>query len=351
MKVKFILGIVLFLTIVYCEKINSPFSSDLTIEPKQLTTTGQDRECFWSPDGNYIAFRSARNTYDENIPQILSELWIMDKDGSNQRPLILIDELYPVVDVRTVSWAANSSDMLVQISVYSGLPKSEIWRVSVGGEKVKLSSSEDWAEQPKYSPDGTKASYLIQENNPSDGSTVYKLYAANVELSDTLLVEQGLIGDYQWTYDSKGFIYSLLDRKNSNYDLWKVSSDAKTKTRISETPESEYSISCSSDGKYIVYSHYYNDVYITPVQEFNPTLIMGNAVLPQWIPNRNLILLFSEQTLDNYSFWTESWIVDLHGNIVKKISEGEASRVSFSSTGDFYVYSVNGNIWLDYLSD
>ncbi|MBC8184314.1 DPP IV N-terminal domain-containing protein [candidate division KSB1 bacterium] len=45
----------------------------------------------------------------------------------------------------------------------------------------------------------------------------------------------------------------------------------------------------------------------------------------------------------------ESWIVDLHGNVIKKIAEGEASWASFSPTGDYFVFSVNGNIWLDYL--
>ena len=62
-----------------------------------------------------------------------------------------------------------------------------------------------------------------------------------------------------------------------------------------------------------------------------------------------MILFLCEQNQDNMKFWTESWIVDLQGKVVKKIAEGKASWTSFSSTGDFFVYSVNGNIWLDYL--
>ncbi len=65
------------------------------------------------------------------------------------------------------------------------------------------------------------------------------------------------------------------------------------------------------------------------------------------MPNSNLLLITSEQTLDNESFWTESWIIDLEGNIIKKIAEGKHSRVSFSSNGEYFVYTLDGNLWID----
>ena len=60
-------------------------------------------------------------------------------------------------------------------------------------------------------------------------------------------------------------------------------------------------------------------------------------------------MITSERTLDNESFWTESWIVDLEGEIIKKIAEGKPTSVNFSSDGEYFVYSLDGNLWVDQL--
>ena len=344
MRSKLFLGVVLFslLVLTDCKNSSSPFSPE--VEPKQLTSTGHDYDCYWAPNNEYIAFCSSRNTYDPNASCIILELWIMDRDGENQRPLILVDEIYNTTDIRSVSWAPNSNDMLVHLYGYLPETKSEIWRVSVNGNKNRLSPVDETAQQPSYSPDGSKTAFIIQKQNPF----CYKLYVANTDLFDTLLVEEGLIGDYDWKSDSEGLVYSLFDDEKGDYDLWESSSNGSFKSRITDTPESEEMLSCSYDGEYIAYSDW-NALYYTTTNIFDPKQIIDNARLPQWIPNRNLILFLSEQNQDDMKFWTESWMVDLQGNIIKKIAEGEASRTSFSSTGDYFVYSVNGNIWRDYL--
>lgn len=338
-----LLTVLCLMVMIGCKRRSSPLSLESEIEPKQLTDTGLDFQCYWSPDGQYIAFLSARNTYDPYNAAIISELWIMDRDGKNQRPLILIDDIYEMVTIKNVSWAQNSNEMIVEVSVYRPDHRNEIWRVTVDGDKTQLSASGNWTENSLYSPDGSRIAFLIQKSNPYH----YRLYITDTEFSDTLLVAKGMIGDYDWKSDSEGLVYSLFDDENKNYDLWNFSLNGSVNTKIAETSESEEILACSSDGQYIAFSDY-ESVSVTPANEFNPEQIISGARLPQWIPGRNLIVLLSEQTLDNTRFWTESWIVDLEGNILKKIAEGEASWTSFSSTGDFFVYSVNGNIWLDY---
>jgi Tol biopolymer transport system component len=61
---------------------------------KKLTTTpGNDAHEIWSPDGKHILFSSARLGFKDeaplydNIPQPYGELFVMDADGSAQRPL------------------------------------------------------------------------------------------------------------------------------------------------------------------------------------------------------------------------------------------------------------------------
>ena len=67
-----------------------PDGSDL----RQLTTTpGNDGHAVWSPDGKYLLFSSSRYGFKDEaplydrIPQPYGELFVMNADGSNQRPL------------------------------------------------------------------------------------------------------------------------------------------------------------------------------------------------------------------------------------------------------------------------
>jgi Tol biopolymer transport system component len=61
---------------------------------RRLTTTpGNDAHAVWSPDGKHILFSSSRLGFKDEaplydgVPQPYGELFVMDADGSNQRPL------------------------------------------------------------------------------------------------------------------------------------------------------------------------------------------------------------------------------------------------------------------------
>jgi len=62
--------------------------------PQRLTTApGNDAHSVWSPDGKHILFSSARLGFKDEaplydgVPQPYAELFVMDADGTNQRPL------------------------------------------------------------------------------------------------------------------------------------------------------------------------------------------------------------------------------------------------------------------------
>ena len=67
-----------------------PGGADLT---RLTDAEGNDAHSLWSPDGNFILFSSSRFGYKDesplviNQPQPYAELFIMNADGSNQRPL------------------------------------------------------------------------------------------------------------------------------------------------------------------------------------------------------------------------------------------------------------------------
>lgn len=343
MKQKLVLSIVAMM-IVGCNKSELPLFTDGIKFPIRLTSSGKDFNPYWSTDGKNIAFLSTRNTHNPNVAAVLFELWLMDRNGSDQHPIIAVDDFYEgAMTVANVSWSKDSRDVLVEIHTQMG---SEIWRVTVDGGKTKLSSRDDWVERPKYSPDGTRVAFLVQDTTPSPGSPTYELIIVNSDFSKPLLIEKGLIQDFDWKIDSQGLIYSLYDRPNENYELWKSSIAGTERSQFSETPMNEENPSFSSDGKYIAFSAQ-DAVYVTPTHAFQPQELIDKSYSPRWILNRNLILVARERTRNNEGYWTESWVVDLGGNAIMKIAEGNPTSVNFSSDGEYFVYSLNGNLWLD----
>ena len=55
---------IFILIVISCEKNKSPTSCDEMKFPKQLTSSGLDFMSYWSPNGEHIAFLSARDTYN-----------------------------------------------------------------------------------------------------------------------------------------------------------------------------------------------------------------------------------------------------------------------------------------------
>lgn len=327
-----------------CEKIESPSLDEMNF-PQQLTSSGYEWESYWSPNMEYIAFLTLRNTYDPTVAAVRFELWIMNYDGSDQRPLILINDIYEgSIRIRSISWSKDSQEMLVRIQTPMG--GSEVWILSVDGSKSRLSSTDDWTGQPIHSPDGFKIAYSVQGPQLPNGSPFYSLFVSNPDFSEPVLIDTGLISDFAWKNNSTELIYGLYDWENVNFEFWTSSETGNEKSQFTNTPVSEEAPCCSTDGKYFAYS-VGDSVYITPFDNFQINKVFDNGRNPKWVPNSNLLLISSEQTLDIESFCTESWIIDLEGNIIKKIEEGKTSIVSLSPNGKYFVYTFNGNLWID----
>jgi len=317
--------------------------------PKQLTQDSLDNRAFLSPDGKYIAFYSMRYTYDPYVAGVYFELWTMSSNGFDQRRLILVNSIFTETNSTFLCWEADSKSMIVQFDdgFYGSNLKSEIWRIGIDGKKTQLYAPNLRLENVTYSPDLKKIAFFIQEPSPDPNYPIYKLYITNVDFTDSVRIEKGLIGDYVWQGDSKGLIFSLYDRPNENFDLWKSEIDGTGKLRFSETPESEDYLSISSDGNYLAY-RMDNSIYITTLDKFSPNMIISSATNPEWIPNRNLLWVTNVITDGNRSSWGEKIFIDKEGSVIKRFPDITLG-FSFSSTGKYFVYTLGANIWIDYL--
>ena len=345
---KLVVLIFLAATFFSCSKDEPEVDPALKYMPIQLTSFNRDFEPKLSPNLKNVVFLSNRLTYNPYVAAPNFELWAMDRYGENARRLIKREDMHEGFEISYFWWSANSDYVTVLLSgPLANKRKSELLKVMLTGEKTILRSFDFSMEQLSFSPDGKKAAFIIQEPVAPNGSPSYRLYSAKSDFTDTLLLDKGLIASYDWAKDSKTLVYSLYDRPNENYDLWKIQTDATGKTRFTETPEDEWYLRCSKTENQIIFSSN-NNISVSAIDKFAPRLVLENASFPQWIPNKKLIIFFSEQS-DGEKFWTESWIADLNGNIIRKIGENGPTTLSFTATGDYYVYSASGNIWIDYL--
>lgn len=108
-------------------------------------TNGPDFAPAWSPDGKLIAFRRGA------APD--AGLWLMNADGSGQRPLV--DRLH---DVAVPTWSPDSRSIAY---VAPGSSSSEdVYVIDVGdGKVVNLSRSAASDRHPDWLPDGTYVAF------------------------------------------------------------------------------------------------------------------------------------------------------------------------------------------------
>jgi Tol biopolymer transport system component len=239
--------------------------------------------------------------------------------------------------------------MIVQIDDGDNLgSKSEIWSINVDGKKTKIYAPNLHLEKLSYSVDRTKIVYIVY--TPS--STYYGLprdllYVSDADFTNRVQIENpGNFGQPVWV-DSKNLIYSMYDQQMANFDLWKCKFDGTDKLRLTETTEWEDYPNCSTDGKYLAYT-IGNSVYLTATDKFSPKKIISNAIIPEWIPNKNLLSVETIVKDGNTSSWGPTLFIDKEVASIREFSGG-SSGFSFSSDGKYFVYTLDGNIWLDYL--
>lgn len=345
MKTKRILIIATVLICLFSSCFNK--EPEKNVEPVQLTNSGFDRFSYLSPNGHYIAFTSVRNTHDPYSAGVRRELFIMDRDGTNERLLLSTNELYEETDVWDVVWDNNSEDMLVRIRAYNPFPhKQEIWKVNISGNKNRISPDEQRVRDIKLSPNGLKIAYLVSFK-PND-----RLYSANTDFSDTVLIDESyIIGEIDWQWNSEGIIYSLYDTVRKNYDLWKADINGSGNIRFTETMEDEEYLSCSKVSPYLT-TRINKNVYISSTEKYSPELLMENAYVRQWIPGRELIL--AKQLIDSIVYTDyvnhiyQPVVINRFGEILHELDD-ITGYFSFSSKEHYYTYSDSGNIWMDYL--
>lgn len=126
---------------------------------QQLVNTGRSFEPTWSPDCQQIAFVAERNDTDN------FELYIMNRDGSDQRRLIPDQEMAPGHKDWAPTWSPNGDVIAYQSNQVGDL---RVCFVTIGGRSLGCFAPGWSAARPAWSPDGNKLVFIGLEDGDWD---------------------------------------------------------------------------------------------------------------------------------------------------------------------------------------
>jgi TolB protein len=266
-----------------------------------------------------IAFVSARNGS--------KELWVMDYDGANQRPLTLL---------RTISltprWSPDASRIaFTSFMPFNGLVSAQICMYSLDAGKVlSFARFRGTNSAPAWSPDGTQIMFSssMQGNpelyvtdtsgnrpkrltfangastspawNPKTGQTVAfvsdrggipKLYLMNSDgtnVTELELPDKGYLIDPAWSPNGQLLAFSWR-RPDGNYDIYVMDPSSRQIVEITRDAGRNERPSWAPDGRHVVFESTRSgsrQIWVMLADGTQPRqlTILGNNESPNWSP-------------------------------------------------------------------
>jgi Tol biopolymer transport system component len=175
----------------------------------------------WSPDGERLAFSSARDGSN-------SEIYVMDADGSGQRRLTHT----PEEDEFFFSWSPDGEK--IAYSTYDSDYNSTIWVMDADGSDRKQLAS---GSLPSWSPDGERIAYTAYSGERpylavmnADGSEQRRLGDASLirRLTGTAAAEE----QPAWAPDGQKIAFASED----DGEIYAMKVKGSGRTRLTDTP-------------------------------------------------------------------------------------------------------------------
>jgi len=198
-----------------------------------IAEPGDDWAPAWSNDGTRIAWSSKRHGHDE--------IYVANADGSEQQRLTndALDDRFPV-------WSPDDSQIVFQRGQGN---ETELYVVSPdGGTPVRLTNNTAFDGNPSWSPDGAQLAFVSNRTGSNE------IYIMNADGSDVeqLTNSDGNNFNPLWSPDGERILF-ITDR-DGDRDIYSIAADGTDETALATDSDDEYAPAWSPDGELIVFA-------------------------------------------------------------------------------------------------
>jgi Tol biopolymer transport system component len=160
----------------------------------------------WWPDGSRLLFLSEETTND-------LMLWQVGLDGRNRRQFLAVPDLEGGIDMPSVS---SDAKRLLAVRYRTEGARSQVFSYALpNGPWRQLTEHPDGAYDPVWSPDGTRVAYTVRQRGRHD------LWVMQADGSDARpLTDSGACRAPCWSPDGQQLAY--LSGETGAFDVWTV---------------------------------------------------------------------------------------------------------------------------------
>ena len=210
--------------------------------PKNLTNSPHyDMSPSWSPDGQRIAFASDRGALDGEEPTLSFDVYVMNTDGSN--PQRLTNDPH---NDRDPSWSPDSKRIVFSARREGhfrdnlGNITYEIYVMDVdGGNEQRLTENRknDW--EPSWSPDGERIAFASDRKGDLQNFEIYVIDADGG--NEQRLTENRIIDrNPSWSPDSKRIAFASYEPGAwETLEIYVIDTDGGNLQRLTNNPNAD----------------------------------------------------------------------------------------------------------------
>ncbi len=240
------------------------------------------------PNG-HIVYVGARS--DSTTGDYAWDLYSADPNGHNETKLTNTGYYK-----ERVKWSPDGTKLSFVGDTPTG---TEIFVMNAdGSNEVNLTNNDDYDFDSAWSPDGTKIVFTSDRNG--DKTDVYDvdIYAMNADGSNVTQLTNNSIGDVQPTWSTNNKI-AFASNRDGDFELFTMDADGQNQTQITTNAYDDFEPDWSPNGANLVFSRQTGPlpgVYImTPAGSAETQLTTDSTwyITPSWSPKGNKITFSS----------------------------------------------------------